>query len=450
MTTLYEYSPLTITNTSNNYQNEYNISNDESLAFINTYDIISTKFIAAFTDASGSNIDLLIGASSNVKIEGVDSVSMYVGNNTGLVQQYASSNDYLGNREDYLIMKSFLSNVTINGRESNITIIQSGDITIDGESSAIKIQGTDIYQSVYLNDLAIMSGFGGDDQQRFGTTHSNFRFERPVLANVLEATDELIGNKIKAGAMYVTNNLFSPDLNLYKDIATIEDQTINKIGYGFSINSKNQLELVKYSRFNDGLDTKSISKKVAVFGNNSMNFTDTDDSSYLVFDTMGISKSAGGGSNSMLSPTTWQINKDRTLYYMDNFVGINKVNPEYELDVNGTISAITIRADNMTSSNIVSEGHHIVSDERLKNVIGNMDLGSCLSNIKDLGVYQYTYNSDKSQSIKTGFIAQQVESVISNAVKIQNFGGIEDCRLIDTNTILANLVGAVKLLIDRY
>lgn len=447
-TSLYDYSPLTITNTSNNYTNEYNFS--DGISFVNTYDVISTKFIAAFTDSYGSNIDILIGASSNVKIEGVDSVSMYIGNNTGLVQQYASSNDYMGNREDYLIMKSFLSNVTINGQGSNMTIIQSGDHNIAGESSAIKIQGTDKFQSVYLNDAVIMSGYGGDDQQHFGTTHSNFRFERPVIANIIEATEELIGNKVKAGAMYVSNNLFSPDLNLYKDIENIEDQKVNKVGFGFSINAKNQLELVKYSRFNDGVDTKSVSKKVAVFGNNNLNFTDTDDASYLVFDTMGISQSSGGGSNSILSPTTWQVNKDRKLYYLDNFVGINKANPEYELDVNGTISAITIHVDNLTSSNIVSEGQHVISDARLKNVIGDMDIGSCLSNIKDLGVYQYTYNSDKEQSIKTGFIAQQVESIIPNAVKIQNFSGIEDCRLIDTNTILANLVGAVKVLIDRH
>lgn len=448
MTSLYEYSPLTITNTSNNYKNEYN--NLDDISFINSYDIISTKFIAAFTDSFGSNIDILIGASSNVRIEGVDSVSMYIGNNTGLVQQYASSNDYLGNREDYLIMKSFLSNVTINGQGSNMTIIQSGDSSIPGESSAIKIQGTDRFQSVYLNEVVIMSGVGEDDQQHFGTTHSNFRFERPVVANVIEGTEELIGNKVKAGAMYVSKNLFSPDLNLYKEIETIEDQSINKIGFGFSINANNQLELVKYSRFKDGVDTKSITKKVAVFGNNNLKFTDTDDASYLVFDNMGISQSAGGGSNSILSSTTWQINQDRKIYYMDNFVGINKVNPQHELDVDGTIACIKIQSDMMYSSNIVSEGQHVVSDKRLKNIIGNMDLGSCLSNIKDLGVYEYTYNNDKEQLIKTGFIAQQVETVISNAVKIQNFSGIEDCRLIDTNIILANLVGAVKLLIDRH
>lgn len=449
MSVLYNYSPLTVLNKGGKYLSEYNDVYDTTpLNFINTYDLIATKFIAAFTDSQGNNKNLILAASSNVNIDGVDSVSMFVGNK-GLVQQYASSNNAANERIDTLIMKSYLSNVQINGRGSNMTIIQSGDPS-KGETAAIMLKGTDSFKSVYLNDMVAMSGYGGDDQQHLGTTHSNFRFENAIVANVIQATENLIGAKVTGESVYVTKNLFSPDINLYKDINSAIDQKINKVGYGFNINANNQLEIVKYSRFNNGASTKSISKRVAVFGNNNLNYTDTTDTSYLIFDQMGVSQSSSNGSNSsILSQSPWQVNSDKTMYYLNNFVGINIVNPKYELDVNGTIHAVTLQADNMYSSNIVSSGQHITSDERLKEMIVNMDLQSCFDSIKNLDVYQYVYKADAEKSVVTGFVAQQVEGIISNAVKTINYSGLDDCKIIDTNIILANLVGAVKVLMGK-
>ena len=440
MTTFYDYSPLTTLNSSNNIENEYF---DHIQPFVNTYSVIASKFISAFTDEVGNNQDLMLAASSNVIIEGVNGVSMYFSEVGGSVKHFTSSNDENNVRHDTLAMQSFSSNVLINGSTSNVYVLETGDS--NGEAISMLLKGTDEFQTVYVNDMRFMSGFNGDDQQHMDTTHSNFRMEKPLVANCMHVTEEL---KAKRGVfdndLFVGCSIYSCNLNLWKDVHSEIDHEITKIGYGFQINQNNQLELIKYSQFNDGIASKSISKKIASFGNNELKFDDVDDSNYLIFDSMGVTQSSNNGNLSALGTSLWQANADKSIYYINNFVGINKVVPTCELDVEGRICAKTINSDVIT----VLETQ-IVSDKRVKDNITGMSLDACLSNIINIDVYNFNYSKDSVDEVKTGFIAQQLSSAIPNAVKKIEHMGYTDFNVIDTNIILANLVGAVKKIFEK-
>lgn len=96
-----------------------------------------------------------------------------------------------------------------------------------------------------------------------------------------------------------------------------------------------------------------------------------------------------------------------------------------------------------------------VSDERLKENIVNADLDLCLNNVKNIPLKYYKWKdeyiteSQSSDRHKLGWIAQDVEAVYPKAVGKQSMFGIEDCRTLDTDQLIASLYGAIKLLTQR-
>jgi hypothetical protein len=95
------------------------------------------------------------------------------------------------------------------------------------------------------------------------------------------------------------------------------------------------------------------------------------------------------------------------------------------------------------------------SDERLKEDIVPADLEQCFNNIKSLDLKyfkwkdEYITKSITSDRRKLGWIAQDVESVMPKSVKKKNMFNMEDCRVLDSDQIIANMFGAVKMLIKK-
>ena len=54
--------------------------------------------------------------------------------------------------------------------------------------------------------------------------------------------------------------------------------------------------------------------------------------------------------------------------------------------------------------------------------------------------------TDPDKKTKFGFIAQEVKAYIPEAVYTTQYGSIKDCMQIDTDILIAYLVGAVKAL----
>ena len=113
----------------------------------------------------------------------------------------------------------------------------------------------------------------------------------------------------------------------------------------------------------------------------------------------------------------------------DGNVGIGTTSPSYKLDVNGDMEATSYNA---------------TSDERLKENI--KPLTNSLSKIVDLRGVNFTWIEDSSKNLQSGLIAQEVESVISEAVSTatsKNKNGFNQ-KSINYSAIVPYLIEAVK------
>lgn len=116
-------------------------------------------------------------------------------------------------------------------------------------------------------------------------------------------------------------------------------------------------------------------------------------------------------------------------------VGIGVVQPTHILHVDGQIRS--------SMSTIAT-----ASDARLKTRITPVSEVESLENILNLSVRDYTWKNDGRR--QRGFIAQEVEKIIPDAVqKVNETEGkhsLEDLRLLNLDPIIVDLVGAVQAL----
>jgi len=93
-------------------------------------------------------------------------------------------------------------------------------------------------------------------------------------------------------------------------------------------------------------------------------------------------------------------------------VGINNANPQYTLDVTGTINA---------SVGVRSNGTFLTSDRRIKEFITDADLDICYNNVKNLSLRRYayisTFKTTKLDGSQIGFIADEVSTIFPKSVK---------------------------------
>ena len=93
------------------------------------------------------------------------------------------------------------------------------------------------------------------------------------------------------------------------------------------------------------------------------------------------------------------------------------------------------------------------SDRRLKSNIHLANTILCENILKNLDLKRFTWNSDFNSTIKDrtqlGFIAQEVEEYLPKAVSTTQFGGLDDCKLLDQSQIHMVVYGALKRSIAR-
>ena len=99
---------------------------------------------------------------------------------------------------------------------------------------------------------------------------------------------------------------------------------------------------------------------------------------------------------------------------VDAFVGVGIHAPAYPVDVQSTMSNVSI---NCVGKLIASE-FSIFSDRRIKTNVQTVDAAACSAIIEGLRVCEYEYidTRDKGVGRKTGFIAQEVEAVAPECV----------------------------------
>jgi len=95
------------------------------------------------------------------------------------------------------------------------------------------------------------------------------------------------------------------------------------------------------------------------------------------------------------------------------------------------------------------------SDERLKEDIVPANISTCYDNVSNLSLKYYKWkdqyiSEDKSKDRhKLGWIAQEVEQSIPKAVGEVDMFGLQNCKTLDTDQIVANMYGAIQMLIKK-
>jgi hypothetical protein len=120
-------------------------------------------------------------------------------------------------------------------------------------------------------------------------------------------------------------------------------------------------------------------------------------------------------------------------------VGINSTSPGYTLDVNGTARFGAVIVGSLGTGTVYSNGGTLTntnpSDRNLKENITPIEYG--LSNILQLNPVSYNWK-DGTNGKQFGFIAQEVQEVMPDAVKEGEYLGLEK------DAIYSALVNAIK------
>jgi hypothetical protein len=419
---------------------------------VNEIPNIVTNNVTAYKDNSGNATTLTLGASGNLLIETVQDIRSYMGVSNAYRLYTASYDANTSTRTNKEIL-----NVT-QGAFDNTLFSAPSNITISPVNSA--------NSTITLGNL-IFSESG--NQQVLSTNLNNFLLQEGLAV----AGDVSIANNV-----YVTGNIFGANVNVWSDRI---NKAYNRIGFGFRINSNDQLELVKYAKFAN----KDVLKRIAVFGHGNLGSNDNTDlnENYLVFDSLGqvsvtssgggLNPIAGGGAavsggsngtassgsnmtltgNTSLSGSIVPATSDATigtqsaLMYSVNtsnlvlddsvlsssniyitstsnapFVGVGTTAPEYKLHVVGTFYATD---DVLTRS-----------DQRFKENI--TPITSALEKVKAIGGYYYNRVGQSDRCV--GVIAQEMQQVLPEVVSVDSQGYMS----VAYGNVVGLLIEAVK------
>jgi hypothetical protein len=148
--------------------------------------------------------------------------------------------------------------------------------------------------------------------------------------------------------------------------------------------------------------------------------------------------------NSARLNNMYAVNEDNStisLDYRNNRLGLGVAEPQFSLHL-GEDLAFKPTSTTWTTS----------SDERLKEDIQSADKEVCYENVKNIPLKKFKWKDsvygkgEVNHKKQMGWIAQDVEEKIPKAVERKNMHGIQDCRTLNNDQIIANMYGAVKKL----
>ena len=409
---------------------------------IDSMGTLAVQNVVALKTDAGFAQTLLLGATSNIVIESASDAKLYLKNSAGF-DIFHSTFDGTGVRTDANI-------VSVNTGVCPDSTTVTSYINAGANATPLWVYGTDANSTTWISSTQFRTL---NHQEQLSTTESDgFILNNQVefASNVTMDENCYMKSSLQVdGVSTFYGPLFAQNVNMWAD--DVKGQTDQRVGFGFSINSNSQLELRKYASYADGVQ---FSKKVAVFGASPMLPTESNDGSYVMFDALaGIGvhsiapQSTGSGgadvplntaSSSFVFNQTGNITTTASL-------GIGVADPLHPVDVLGTVNCTTLQAINLNATNVTT-----TSDERLKSIVGTVAPADCLAKVAALDVIDFSYigdlAADKSSTTdtRTGLRAQQVDTIMPDAVITKSFAGLADCKLIDTSVLLAYLVGAVK------
>lgn len=227
-----------------------------SLFEMTTLGTVAATSMTAFQDYDSIPQDFTLAASSNVRVEAVENVQVYFGNQK--------------NFELYNTTYDALNQLRTDEKIFGITAEANQTVVLMGNNEAKFVAG-DLNQTFFFNDFQIQDN---NDFKTIQTDALNgIKFmDKVSFGSSLYMGDDLVVN----GNAYTKGSLVGKELALFKDkdMSTITENDPLRVGYALRINANDQLEVIKYTRFLNGLP--DAQKKVAVFGMNGLGFSDSN------------------------------------------------------------------------------------------------------------------------------------------------------------------------------
>ena len=287
---------------------------DTSLA---TNPYIASINVSAYTDYTNSPSTLTLGATSNIVVEALEAVKLYSATGLQLYDTTTTTTDGLINRSDDLLLNAYRSLDETTGKTTTMFNTTSAHDVTFAFSNTFK-----------MNSLYFTSGTGSNSSADvIGTNNATLSIANTTTFNSNVA---ILGNSITYGSV------FGQNFNLWTDKSetAINQTDLQKVGFGFRINSNDQLELVKMNYFKDNTTTN---KRIAVFGMKDPEYgtaSDAASSNYIVFNALASNAvSTYNGSGSLISSAS---PLDDYIKMSGENVGIGTNNAMTKLDVDGT------------------------------------------------------------------------------------------------------------------
>ena len=233
---------------------------------------VIAKNVTAYKNDLGAAQDLVIGASSNVHVEAVTSVSSHV-KDTGLFKFFATttSNNQRVDEEIFRIAKGSSATLLTAGSNMGLTLV-SRDNMNTAKLSGVTMCNNGVYQYITADKPLKFDAVG--------TAMSN-----------LVASDHVFGS----------------DFNLVKTYQSASNPgDLVKAGYSFRMNDDNHLELLRYSNFLESGGSRDVYVKVATFGRaNIVRDSVGDIEDYDAYDTYSNISKFNPHAPALISDSAW-------------------------------------------------------------------------------------------------------------------------------------------------
>jgi len=143
-----------------------------------------------------------------------------------------------------------------------------------------------------------------------------------------------------------------------------------------------------------------------------------------------------------MTSTYSTVSTNNTLAFENSRLGIGLAYPGYQLHLMNDSAAKP-----STTTWTVS------SDRRLKTDIEDADLNRCYEVVRDLPLRRFIWNSNVAPYVgdahMLGWIAQEVETYLPNAITYHNMYGLPDAMGLDSDQIFKFMYGALQRMIRR-
>jgi len=300
---------------------------------VQTFNNMAVQNIGAYWDQDANNApqNLLLTATANLNLESLNNANLYMNKGFNI---YNSTLDTNNNRFDQGLL-----NIALAG--ANVTAFST---TVSSSSSGPNDVLFNFNSNITFNQLNIKSTLLGNDVFMSLKPTASIEFASPVIfdSNVnFKQSISTVGQISTSSSIMASGSIFGCNLNVWTQVRSptnLDAATMSQIGYGFQVNSLNELELVKMATF--GSNQNVVSRRIAVFGNGkAMTSADGNDDQYFAFNNLnGISMVSGGtngpvnGGGSVVSVSP--LDSYMTVY--NGNIGVNNTTPMYGFDVTGT------------------------------------------------------------------------------------------------------------------